>query len=222
MTMLTTPSPSPKTSTMTLADLLRRLGDIPPERILIDPPPGLATEADVIRLNDHEDRLCELVEGVLVEKAMSFLAALLAAALASSLHEFVSARNLGLVVGADAAVRLLPGLVRIPDVSFVSWDRLPGRKVPKDPIPDVVPDLAIEVLSPSNTKGEMVLKHRDYFDAGVRLAWLVDPETRTVAVYTAADRFTTLDASRTLDGGEVLPGFALNLGMLFGEADREG
>src|SRR2546421_188787 len=63
----------------TLADLQDRLGHIPEERILMDPPPGTATEQDVIYLDDHEDRICELVEGVLVEKPMGFEESSLAA-----------------------------------------------------------------------------------------------------------------------------------------------
>ena len=75
-----------------------------------------------------------------------------------------------------ASLRLFPGLVRIPDIAFVSWARIPGGRMPKEPIPDLVPDLAVEVLSPSNTPREMALKRRHYFEAGVRLVWIVDPE----------------------------------------------
>ena len=60
---------------------------------------------------------------------------------------FVKARNLGLVTGADSMLRLAPGLVRIPDLAFISWQRLPERRVPTDPIPGLVPDLVVEVLS---------------------------------------------------------------------------
>ena len=72
----------------------------------------------------------------------------------------VEAHDLGIVLGADGALRLFPGLVRIPDASFVAWERLPGRKLPDDPIPELVPDLAIEVMSVSNTPAEMQRKVR--------------------------------------------------------------
>ena len=99
-------------------------------------------------------------------------------------------------------VRLAPGLVRIPDLAFISWQRLPERRVPTDPIPGLVPDLVVEVLSDGNTAAEMDRKRREYFAAGVRLAWFVDPVARTVEVYTAANQSTLLEAEQTLDGGK--------------------
>jgi len=204
----------------TLADLLERLGGIPPERIRYQPYPGTATEEDVIRIEQEENRLCELVDGVLVEKAMGFRESLLAAALADFLRQFEVPRNLGLVTGADGMVRLFPGLVRIPDVAFVSWDRLPGGRVPDDPIPDLAPDLAVEVLSRTNTPGEMRRKRREYFDAGVTLVWIIDPADRSATVFTSATDSVKLTERDSLDGGSVLPGFSLPLCNLFAELDR--
>ncbi len=206
----------------TLADLLERLGGIAPGRILIRPAPGTATEADVLEVGRREHRLCELVDGVLVEKAMGLRESILAGAILAWLRGFVIPRNLGVVSGADGTMRLMPGLVRIPDVAFLSWGRLPGRRLPDEPIPDLAPDLAVEVLSAGNTPGEMARKCGEYFAAGARLVWLVDPESRTVAVHTAPDRSTLLSADRALDGGAVLPGFALPLPDLFAELDRQG
>ena len=150
----------------TVADLLDRLGGIPPERIRMQPPPGLATEADVLKaLAAPRKRLCELIDGVLVEKAMGFTEAVLAGAILDYLREIVHAGNLGIVAGADGLVRLWEGRVRIPDVAFFSWDRLPERHMPTQPIPDISPDLAVEVLSAGNTPAEMRLKREDYFGA---------------------------------------------------------
>ncbi len=113
-------------------------------------------------------------------------------------------------------MRLLKGLVRIPDVSFFCWDKLPGRVLPSKPIPDLFPDLAVEVLSESNTPEEMERKLREYFLAGVRLVWMIDPRERTAEVYTAPDAPAfRLDESGVLDGGNVLPGFRLPLAELF-------
>jgi Uma2 family endonuclease len=207
----------------TLADLLDRLGDIPLERIRFRPPLGTATEADVLAAAAAPcKRLCELVEGVLVEKTTGYQESSLAGFLLGLLNAFVIPRNLGIVTGADGAVRLFAGLVRIPDVAFASWGRLPGRSRPTNPVPHLVPDLAVEVLSASNTPGEMARKRQDYFAAGVGLVWQIDPEARTVEVYTAADVFTTLGERDTLDGGAVLPGFTLPLSDLFAELDRHG
>jgi len=206
-----------------LAELLERLGGIPLERIRFRPAPGTATEADVlVALEAPRKRVCELIDGVLVEKAMGYSESLLATLLIEVLNGFVRPRNLGLVTAPDGTLRLGAGRVRIPDVAFTSWDRMPGRRRPKQPIPDLAPDLSIEVLSRSNTRAEMRLKRQDYFTAGVSLVWEVDPEARTVSVYTAAEGPTILTEADTLDGGSVLPGFTLSLRDLFGELDRQG
>lgn len=206
----------------TLADLVTYLGAIDLRRVRVHPAPGMATEQDVLAIHDHEGRLFELIEGVLVEKVMGFRESCLAMALGGALHTFVRPRNLGLVTGADGMMRLASDLVRIPDVAFVAWDRLPGRRMPTARIPALAPDLAVEVLSESNTPGEMARKRHDYFTAGVRLVWMVDPVTRTVAVYTSPDDAVIFEATDLLDGGAVLPGFTLDLQELFAELDREG
>ncbi len=212
---------SPAMSWETAEDLLRALGDITPARVRMQPPPGTATEADLIAINARKSGICELVDGVLVEKAMGFRESLLAATLIELLRGFVMARNLGLITAPDGMMRLYPGLVREPDVAFISWDRIPGQRVPDEPIASFAPDLAIEILSISNTRGEMARKRREYFEAGVRLVWEVDPRSRTVAVFDGPETSTVLNASQTLDGGAVLPGFVLPLGELFGELDRQ-
>jgi Uma2 family endonuclease len=213
---------TPPDRILTVADLLEKLGDIPPDRVRFWPIPGTATEKDVLELHDHEDRLFELVDGVLVEKGMGYAESALTIALIRFLDRFIHRRNLGLLTGADGMLRLFPGLVLIPDVAFVSWDRVPGRRMPKEPIPDLIPDLAVEVLSKSNTPKEMARKRQEYFKAGVRRVWEVDPESRTVAVYSSAKRCTTLEESATLSGEPVLPGFSLSLRKLFAELDRQG
>jgi Uma2 family endonuclease len=117
-------------------------------------------------------------------------------------------------------MRLFPGLVRIPDVAFASWDRFPEGRLSRDPIPNLVPDLAVEVLSESNTPAEMNVKTGEYFAAGVRLVWLVDPESRSVTVFESPKNSIQLQEGDTLSGGAVLPQFSLALSDLFGELDR--
>jgi Uma2 family endonuclease len=205
-----------------LQDLVERLGNIPLSRVLLDPPPGCATEADVIKAERAQNKLCELVDGVLVEKGMGYGESLLAAAVIEALRRYVKPRKLGLVSAPDGMLRLYPGLIRIPDVSYASWERFPDRKVPKAPVPALVPDLVVEVLSESNTPAEMDRKRAEYFDAGVRMIWEVNLAPRTVRIYTLDGSVKTLDASQTLDGGDVLPGFSLALSELFAELDEEG
>jgi len=200
----------------TLAELLRQLGDIPPERIALHAPPGRATEKHVIAALEAVDkRLYELVDGVLVEKAMGTRESLLASIIIQLLWNFVQKHDLGIVLGADGAMRLMPGLVRIPDVSFISWDRLPGRELPDAALAELSPELAVEVLSASNTKGEMERKLRDYFRAGVRLVWVIQPKTQTAEVYTSPEHVQAVAKNQSLDGGPVLPGFKLSLRQLF-------
>jgi Uma2 family endonuclease len=203
----------------TIGDLLRRLGDIPPDRVRFDPLPGTATIDDLLK---PENANCELVDDTLVEKPMGVRESALAFFLGQLLGPFVRQHNLGVLTGADGTWAILTGLVRLPDVAFVSWNRLPDRCLPDEPVPNVVPDLAVEVLSRSNTPHEMARKRDEYFRAQVRLVWEIDPRARTVRVYTAADRYQDFTAADTLTGDPVLPGFIVSLAQLFAELDRHG
>jgi hypothetical protein len=101
----------------TLADLRQRLGGIPLERIWFHPAPGTATEKDVVEAEARENRLCELVDGTLVEKAMGFEEARLAGVLLHLVSSYLDQNDLGICVGTDGMMRIAPGLVRIPDLS---------------------------------------------------------------------------------------------------------
>lgn len=206
---------------MTVAELLKKLGGIPGERVLLDPPPGTATEKDVLEVEARQGRICELVDGVLVEKAMGFEESFLALEIAFLLRQFLAEHKLGILAGEQGPFRLWPGLVRIPDVSFISWNQLPNRKVPKKAIPELYPDLAVEVLSRKNTKAEIDRKLHEYFRSGTRLAWVVDPRKRNVRVYTGPDQVDLLNEDQSLDGGEVLPGLSLPLHEVFAQLEEE-
>jgi Uma2 family endonuclease len=208
----------PKTRTM--ADLLEHLGGIPPHRVRLHPTPGTATEQDVIAILEHERRGCELVDGVVVEKSMGLYESFLALALAHFIQSYLDDDDLGIVAGEQGMIRLLPHQVRIPDVAFYGWAQFPNREIPSEPIADVHPDLAVEVLSKSNTKKEMERKLREYFEAGTQLVWVVDPKARTVRVCTNPRKSKLITEDQTLDGGDVLPGFRLPLRKLFARAGR--
>jgi Uma2 family endonuclease len=206
----------------TVDELLHQLGDIPASRVRLNPSPGHATVQDVIDVHQNERRLCELVDGTLVEKPMGYRESMIAGALIAFIRAFVIPRNLGIVTGESGMMKLFAALVRIPDVAFASWDRLPGGKVPSEHVPLLASDLAVEILSPSNTPREMSRKRREYFEAGVRLVWIIDLDDRTASVYTAADQPPVIvGESQSLDGGDVLPGFTLPLRDLFAELDRQ-
>jgi Uma2 family endonuclease len=204
---------------LTIADLTEMFGPMPDRRIVREPPPGTASERDVLAIHARENRLCELVDGILVEKAMGYEESLIAVELIRFLATFVAERKLGFVTGEGGMMKLAKGLVCIPDVAFVSTRRLPGGKPPRRPIPRLAPNLAVEVLSESNTAREMERKLIDYFDAGVELVWFVDPRVRTVEVFTAIDSSKLLKVGQTLTGGTVVPGFKLRLRELFAALD---
>ncbi len=142
-------------------------------------------------------------------------------AIGEALRAYNRVHKLGKVTSPSAMHQLVPDLVRLPDVALAFWRRYPGGRVPTSPVPFVVPDLAVEVLSPSNTRREMERKRAEYFAAGTQLVWMVDTKNRTVAVYTSPEKFVVLSESETLDGGTLLPGFTLSLKELFAELDEE-
>jgi Uma2 family endonuclease len=210
------PAEAPELSRQTVAELVERLGGIPLERIWCAPPPGTATEEDVLRYKyvNGQKYLLELVDGVLVEKAVGYREAVLALFIGRLIGNYVAERRLGWVAGADGPHRLEAGLVRYPDVGFVSRERFPDG-LPADAIARFAPDLAVEVLSRGNTAEEMRLKREAYFAAEVQLVWEADPRTRTVRVYRSADEFAELGEADTLDGGDLLPGFRLGVAEWF-------
>lgn len=203
----------------TVADLIEQLGSVPPNRILLRPTPGTATEADLAASPDRGIRqLCELVDGTLVRKPMGYYESRLAIVLAFFLEQYLSSNRLGIVLGADAFLRLAPGLVRLPDVSFILRSRLP-RPLSRQAVLNLAPDLAVEILSSGNTPAEMERKLREYFEAGVRLVWILDAERQSLRAYTSPDSVRTLGPDDVVDGGEVLPGFSLPLREWFARAE---
>lgn len=203
----------------TIAELLHQLGDIPADRVRWNPIPGTATIDDLLR---SENEGCELVDGTLVEKPMGQEESMLASWIGYYINHLLKAQNLGYATGEQGLVELPDGPVRGPDIAFFSWESIAAKRRPSEPIPLMAPDLAVEVLSPSNTRREMERKRGEYFRSGTRLVWEVDPRARIVRVYTAVDRFADLTEADTLDGGAVLPGFSLPLKNLFAELDRHG
>lgn len=205
----------------TAADLVERFGPIPLARIRTTPAPGLATEEDAIELTEKKVGIFELVDGILVGKDMGAFESMIAGEILSLLRNFVRPRKLGVVLGEAGMLRLAPGLIRIPDVAFLSIEKFPGGRFPRDAALPFAPDLAVEVISRGNTGKEMADKLRDYFAAGSRLVWYVDPKNSQVEVYTSPQACRVVKPGEKLDGGDVLPGFELNLQELFAEMQRE-
>jgi Uma2 family endonuclease len=202
-----------------IADLIKELGGVSPRRIRLKPYPGTATVRDLIRLNGRQDRIYELVDGTLVEKVMGYGEGIIAAEIIFLMLAFVKPRRLGFVGGPDATMRIMPRIARAPDVSFVSRRKFPNGKVTRSPVPDLVPDLAVEVISKGDRPGEIKRKLKEYFRSGVRAVWVIDPPTESARVYSRPTEFTLIPKGGTIDGGDVLPGFKLHLADLFADLD---
>lgn len=174
----------------------------------------LLTLDEFVRLPDDETRK-ELVRGRVVrEPPANFEHGGLAAHIAHRLREFVAREDLGMVVGAETGFILFeePPTVRAPDAAFVTRERLPEDRTGFAPL---APDLAVEVVSPSNTMPQIHDKVCDFLDAGTRTVWIIEPSRRTVMIYRSRDDIRLLTEEDTLDGGDVLPGFRVEVAELF-------
>lgn len=173
--------------------------------------------ADELFMMPEDSFLYELVKGEL--RKMSPPGSehgMLVARLTIALGSYVEAHNLGVAFGAETGFKLAsnPDTVLAPDFAFVSNERIPETGIPVAYWPGA-PDLAVEVISPGNTRREMEEKIREYFSAGVRLIWMVYPKRRTVTVHRPGHEALTLTENEMLDGQDVVPGFQYNIAKLF-------
>ncbi len=164
-----------------------------------------------------DDMLYEVVDGQVVEKTMGAFETGIASLLVEILGPFARANRLGRFFGEMLfRIDLAQDLQRRPDVAFVSHARWPcNRRVPDVPVWDMVPDLAVEVLSPSNTAIAVNRKIHDYFKAGVARVWVVYPEQAEVYIYSTPQQVQVVGIGQELDGGDLLPGFRLPVAVLF-------
>lgn len=226
--MATVPQPIPIAQTTvpfpsewTLADVQQLLGDIPLNRIAIQPSLGSATEFDVEQRHSSDGKLFELEYGILVEKAMGWYESIIGILVSHALRTYLDQHDLGQVLGADGLIKILPGVVKIPDVCFISWDRFPSERLPRTPIPTLVPNLVVEVLSETNTADEMQKKLHRYFEAGVQMVWYIDPTTRSAISYSSPSDAVRVLPNECISAGEILPGFTIQLQVLFDKADQQ-
>jgi Uma2 family endonuclease len=177
--------------------------------------PAVVEPEDLLRMPDGEHY--ELIDGRLQQKVMGAESDEIASTLASLLKLFVRQHRSGHVYGSQTGFRCFPGkpkLVRKPDASFVAAGRLPDDKTPKGDI-DLVPDLVVEVASPNDTYEEIAVRVADYRAAGVKLLWVVSPETKTVLIRRADGTCAEVNETGTLSGESVLPGFTCTVAELF-------
>jgi Uma2 family endonuclease len=165
---------------------------------------GTATEADLRRVPE-DGQTYELVDGHILVSPGGYRHGQVALAIGSALLAYARERSAGHALDSSTGFRLPGGDVLSPDAAFVSNARVP-HPVPDD-FADVVPDLVVEVLSPSERPGASAAKISRYLGAGVRLVWVVDPRTRAASVHAPGRPPQAVDESGTLEGEDVLPGF---------------
>jgi Uma2 family endonuclease len=182
-------------------------------------PPLELSSASPAESGAREEALCEVINGQRVElPPMSAFAARIASRLFRRLTIFLEANDLGeLVAEVLFHLPLAIDRNRRPDVAFVSYQRSPKEQPSQedDNAWDVVPDLAVEVISPNDLAEDLLVRIEEYLRGGVRLVWVVYPKRQLVHAYESLTQIRGLTRADELDGGQVLPGFRLPLATLF-------
>ena len=173
---------------------------------------------DLMHLPEYADRAVELVEGVIIDMPPpNPVHAAILANLTHLITAFAKESDIGQLFAGDAPFILersprgrdtLRGL----DIAFIARERVP-TPIPSQPF-EIAPDLAIEIISPGNKPRDTQLKIRQLLDAGTKLIWIVYPDLRSVNVHTS-DGAATLTESDILNGGDVLPGFEIQVADIF-------
>jgi Uma2 family endonuclease len=173
------------------------------------------TPEDLLALPDYGR--FELIDGQLVERKVDAKSSLAAMNLLGLVWHFVWSNHLGLVFQADCGYQIFaeePGRVRFADGSFIRRGKLPEDRVPQGHC-RVAPDVVIEAVSPHDTAYEVEDKIAQWLGAGVRLVWVLYPETQRVQVHRADGTVTKLQAAAQLSGEDVIPGFQCQVAEVF-------
>ncbi len=207
----------------TVSEFLHGLGDVPPDRVRVVPPIGRATLKDLITVNENKmEPICEWVDGTLVMKARGNYESWLTSIICGQFMEYLFERRLGILLGSSGVLRIQPDLGRSGTLMFVAWTSMPGGQLPprEDSVPELVPDLVLEIRFPSNTPREMERKRKEYFTAGVKHVWEIDPVSESARAYTGVESVREIPKGGTLEAEDVLPGFSLSLEQVFARANR--
>ena len=178
--------------------------------------PKLVTADDLLRLRSEGVR-GELIRGVLHETMPTgWRHGDVLIGFGAQLSNFIKPRRLGRLAGGDAGVWLErePDTVRAADIAFISAARMP-LDASVTGYTEIVPDLVAEIVSPNDTQREVAEKAAMWMRFGVRLVWVLQPDTRTVDVYREGFDMETLGEDDVLDGLDVLPGFGLRVREIF-------
>ncbi len=172
---------------------------------------GTMTEDEFLRL-PKDGRKWELVQGEARPLPAGHKHDAIGIQVATLLKPFTRGR--GVVAGAQAGFRMASGNVRSPDVSFTRRERMPGGE-PSEGFEDFAPDLAVEIISPSEVPDEMARKVAEYFGAGAEQVWHLFPDTKRVTVYLSPFETVAYGQEETLTAGDLLPGFSCRVEDLF-------
>ncbi|MGP0067453.1 MAG: Uma2 family endonuclease [Isosphaeraceae bacterium] len=182
-------------------------------------PPGIeVTPEDLLAMSDGGHY--ELVDGALKERSVSLLSSRVAVRLVRKLETYCEEHKLGWVVDSECGYRCFswkPRQVRRADLSFISQNRIPSKEHWSDGYVTIPPDLAVEVVSPNDVARTLHEKVQEYLRAGVKLVWVITPETRSALVIRIDKSGTWLEVGDELTGEDVIPGFRCRLGDLIPE-----
>jgi Uma2 family endonuclease len=167
-----------------------------------------ATEEDL--LNTPDDGIYELVDGEIRLSPGGGRHGKTSMALVVLLGAFVKEHRLGHLMGPDTGHRMPGGNVRCPDVSFIASGRFPNEQVPDDFV-SLSPDLAVEVVSPTDRPRWILDNVGEYLEAGVRLVWVIDPQKARATAYRSLTDVHEIGPDDDLEGADVVPGFRCRL-----------
>jgi Uma2 family endonuclease len=161
----------------------------------------------------------ELIRGEVVDTSpVGFLNGMVASQLAWKLGSFAESNRLGSVAAGKVGIELSSHTLCAVDIAFISIDKLSLITQPQKYLP-FPPDLAVEIVSPGDTPGEVQDKLDLYLEAGTRMVWIVYPDLKKVVAHQADGRMQSVGVGGRLDGGEVLPGLSLAVGKIFPEGE---
>ena len=172
-----------------------------------------ATVADLLRM-PKDGRLYELVDGEILVSPAGMRHSEVAGKIFDSVATFLEKHPIGKASTENVGISLTHGNVRSPDVTFVRNEKLPDGKSPEG-FGELVPDFAVEVLSPNDSLTQVGRKIGEFLECGVPLVWLVDPKRETVTAYRSLSETQHYTASETITAEPVLPGFSCNVSKFF-------
>lgn len=196
----------------TVAEMLDHLG-VPPERVRMRPLPGTATIEDAMRLDAKTDIWCELVHGTLIQRAVGFREAILSVQLLGAVENYLHQHGEpGFLLNGAGPFWIAPGEMRSADLAYFSWERFPGRRLPRTDVLDCTPEWTVDVVKPGNTTKEMARKRCEYFECGVKLVWQFYADEPRLEVFASPDDMKIIGPSEEITAAPVLPGFKWSIG----------